>query len=73
MTLQDLGGRGLPLQRLLGLVEQARVLDRDHRLVGEGLQQRDLVSANGRGSARATPIVPMAAPSRISGVASRLR
>ena len=24
----------------LGLLEQARVLDRDHRLVGEGLQQR---------------------------------
>ena len=34
---QDLGRRGLPLQRLLRLVEQAHVLDRDHRLVGEGL------------------------------------
>ncbi len=31
--LQDVGGRGLPLQRLLGLVEQPRVLDGDHRLV----------------------------------------
>ena len=41
--LQHLGGRGLLLERLLGLVEQARVLDRDHRLVGEGLQQRDLL------------------------------
>ena len=40
---QDLGGRGLPLERLLGLVEQAHVLDRDHRLVGEGLEQLDLV------------------------------
>ena len=33
-------GRGA---RLLRLVEQARVLDRDHRLVGEGLEQRDLL------------------------------
>ena len=29
--------------RLLRLLEQLRVLDRDHRLVGEGLQQRDLL------------------------------
>ena len=43
MTPQDLGGRGLLLERFLGLVEQPHVLDRDHRLVGEGLQQRDLV------------------------------
>jgi hypothetical protein len=35
----DLGRRRLPLERLLRLVEQAHVLDRDHRLVGEGLQQ----------------------------------
>ena len=40
--LQHVGGGGLLLQRLLGLVEQPRVLDRDHRLVGEGLEQRDL-------------------------------
>ena len=26
-------------------LEQARVLDRDHRLVGEGLEQRDLLVA----------------------------
>ena len=41
--LQDIGGRGLPLQRFLGLVEQPDVLDRDHGLVGEGLQQLDVV------------------------------
>ena len=35
--LQHLGGGRLPLQRLLGLVEQAHVLDRDHGLVGERL------------------------------------
>ena len=40
---QDLGGRGLALERLLGLVEQSDVLDRDHRLVGEGFHEADLV------------------------------
>ena len=47
--LQHLGRRGLMLQRFaqigglrLHLVEQAGVLDRDHRLVGEGLHQIDL-------------------------------
>ncbi len=39
---KHLRGRGLPLQRLLGLVEQPHVLDRDHGLVGEGLEQVDL-------------------------------
>ena len=50
MTLQHLRGRGLLLQRLgelararLHLVEQAHVLDRDHRLVGEGGHQLDLL------------------------------
>ena len=38
--VEHLGGRRLPLERLLGLVEQAHVLDRDHRLVGEGLEDR---------------------------------
>ena len=33
---QHLGAGGLPLQRLVRLVEQPRVLDGDHRLVGEG-------------------------------------
>src|SRR6478752_7339815 len=40
--LQDFGGRGLPLQRLLRLVEQPRVLDRDHGLIGERLDNRAL-------------------------------
>jgi hypothetical protein len=46
---QDLPGRCLLLERLgqlaiprPELLEQARVLDRDHRLGGEGLDQRDL-------------------------------
>jgi hypothetical protein len=39
---QHLRRRGLLLERFLGLVEEARVLDRDHGLVGEGLEQGDL-------------------------------
>ena len=46
---QDVGGRRLLLEAFrevavarLQLLEQARVLDRDHRLLGERLQQRDL-------------------------------
>ena len=35
--------RGLLLERLFRLVEQADVLDRDDRLVGEGLEERDLL------------------------------
>ena len=41
--LQDVGRCGLPLQRLLRLVEQARILDGDHGLVGEGLEQGELL------------------------------
>ncbi len=47
--LEHVGGRGLPLERLelvgarLHLVEQPHVLDRDHRLVGKGLDQLDLL------------------------------
>ena len=47
--LQHVGGRGLLLQRLrqiarprLHLVEQAHVLDGDHGLIGEGLEEVDL-------------------------------
>src|SRR5262245_309936 len=39
---QNLGSRRLPLQRLPSLVEQPHVLDRDHRLVGEGGGELDL-------------------------------
>jgi hypothetical protein len=38
-------------QRLLGLVEEANVLDRDHRLVGEGLEQLTCFSGNAPTSA----------------------
>src|SRR5439155_6234751 len=39
--------RRLLFQRLLELLEQPHVLDRDHRLVGEGLQQLDLRGGEG--------------------------
>ena len=57
--LQHLGRRGLPLERLLGLVEQAHVLDRDHRLVGEGREQLDLLVGERRCTSwRQTTITP---------------
>ena len=66
--LQDLGRRRLPLQRLLGLVEHPRVLDRDHRLVGEGLEQRELlVGERPRRHRRSTAIAPMPRPSQSIG------
>ena len=52
--LQHVGGRGLLVQRFfevarprLHLAEQARVLDRDHRLVGEGLDDLDFPVGEG--------------------------
>ena len=37
--LQHLGGRGLLFQRLPLFGDQPRVLDRDHRLIGEGADE----------------------------------
>ena len=59
ITFEHVGGRGLPRQRLPGLVEKPRVLDRDHGLVGEGLQQPDVMVANVPGSTRVTLISPI--------------
>src|SRR5262249_16161310 len=41
--LEHVGGGGLLLQRFAELVEQPRILDRDHGLVGETLDQLDLL------------------------------
>ena len=74
ITRQDLGGGGLPLQRLLRLVEQPRVLDRDHRLVGEGLEQRDLLVGERRRPRRAdTRVAPMPRPSHSIGATAPSR
>ena len=68
MTLRTSRGGGLPLERFLGLVEEPRVLDRDHRLVGERLQQRDLLlGERARSTSRPTKIAPMPRPSHSIG------
>src|SRR5262245_64792369 len=41
--LEHVGGGGLLLQRFAQLVEQPRILDRDHGLSGEVYQQLDLL------------------------------
>ena len=66
---QDLAGRRLLLERLgqlpvprLELREQPHVLDRDHRLVGEGLEERDLlVGERPRPPSRITAMTPIGA------------
>ena len=80
MTLQHLGGRGLLLQRLgqlararLHLVEQPHVLDRDHRLVGEGRDQFDLLVGERPHRLRGKMITPIGVPSRSSGTPSTVR
>ena len=49
---------------LIQFFEQADVLDGDHRLVGEGFEQLDLLSVKGRTSVRRIIIAPMDLPSR---------
>ena len=51
--LENVGGRGLPLQRFLGLVEQPGILDRDQGLVAEGFGQCDFAVAEHAGSSAA--------------------
>ena len=77
---KNFAGRGLLLQRLgkiavalLQFFEQPHVLDGDHRLVGEGFQQRNLFSVNGLTSVRRIRIAPIGTPSRSNGVASMVR
>ena len=45
----------------LHFIEQAHVLDRDHRLIGKGLKQRDLLVGELPGSGRPTTIAPIGA------------
>ena len=51
----------------LDLVEEARVLDRDHRLVGEGLEQRELLVGERRRRLARTWIAPTPRPSQSIG------
>ena len=64
-------GSGLLLERFgeiagarLHVIEQPHVLDGYDRLLGEGLQQRNLPLGEQSGSSRATAIPPMGSPSR---------
>ena len=65
--LQDVGRRSLPLQRLLRFVEQPYVFDRDHGLVGEGLQQLDVMCGKWTGITSTVAITPIDAPLLIKG------
>ena len=78
--LQHLRGRGLLLQRLgklararLHLVEQPHILDRDHRLVGEGRDQLDLLVGERPTFCAIASITPIGDPSRSSGTPSTVR
>ena len=77
--LEDLAGGGLQLQRLgqlvvalLDLAQQARVVDGDRRLTGEGLQQRHLSSLNPPARSPAKPTTPTVTPLRTIGTTSEL-
>ena len=68
--VEHIAGRGLLFERLLQLalarlhlLEQPRVLDGDDGLVGEGSQQLDLLSVNGRTSGAQMAMTPIGSPS----------
>src|SRR5438046_4189695 len=61
------------LALVLDFVEQPHVLDRNHRLVGEGREQLDLLLTEGRGSVRITDRMPTTIPSRKSGTPTAAR
>ena len=54
-------------------VEQPDILDGDDGLIGEGPEELDLLSLNGRTSVRRITITPIASSSSISGVAAMER
>ena len=64
---EDLARGSLSLQRLLRLVEQADVLDRNDGLVGEGLEQRNRASEKGLTSLRVIVMASIGVPSRSIG------
>jgi len=77
MTRSTFCGRGQLVDRAgeLGaagaqLAEQPRILDRDHRLVGEGRDERICFSVKGSTRARVRLKTPIGVPSRKSGTPS---
>ena len=71
--LQHLGGRGLLFQRLALFGHQPRVLDRDHRLIGEGADKFDLPVGERLDPLAREQMTPIASPSRSSGTPSEVR
>ena len=71
--LQHLGGRGLLFQRLALLGQQPRVLDRDHRLIGEGADQFDLPVGERLDPLARQTMTPIGSPSRNNGTPSDVR
>ena len=55
---QDVGAGGLALQRGLGLVEQPRVVQRDHRLLRQAVRNASSRASNGLPPLRHTAIAP---------------
>ncbi len=70
---ENLGRRRLPLERLPRLGEEPHVLDRDHRLVGEGPEERELLIAERPDSFRSIAIAPSAVSPRSKGAATMVR
>ena len=71
--LQDLGRRGLPLERLLRLVEQTHILIAITACAANDCTSRTCGSSNGPGARRVTVMMPTALPSFMSGANSMLR
>ena len=55
---------------ILDFIEQPHVLDRNHRLIGKGRDQLDLLLREGLYPLRVTASTPIGAPSRNSGTPS---
>src|SRR5262245_6786862 len=71
--LEDLAGRCQVAIACFQFVAQPHVFNRNDRLVGEGLEERDLVVGECPGSARPTAMTPTGLPSRIMGTMRLLR
>ena len=69
--LEDIGRRRLLLERLLRLVEEARVAQRDHRLAARPARNCRSRSSNSWPPVRQTAIAPSTAPSATSGTTIR--
>ena len=67
---QHLGNGLLLFQALAQLGQEARILDRDHRLIGKAADKFDLLLGEWLNRRRPRVIVPTATPSRSRGTPS---